>query len=139
VTGNMSPSPPRQSAGKRWVRRIGAGIVGILVWLLGGFFSTPVNEIGDNAVERAKSYVFGQDQPIELQPICDELRQGKVIAPHAEKDAAYHYRCAQSRQWITEQQIRRRCVEQWGEDARLVLKDPDSASGWKCHTRGRLR
>jgi hypothetical protein len=76
---------------------------------------------------------------LELQPVCDALHQGKVIAPHAETNAAYHYRCTGSDRWITQQQIAQRCVAQWGHDAQLVLKDRDSASGWKCHVRGWAR
>src|SRR6266487_1560445 len=112
----MAESPPtnatRQPARKKWLRRIGTGIVGILVWLAGEFFSTPVNEASDNLVQRAKEYVFGRDNPIELQPICDALKQGRIVAPPAERDAAHHYRCELSSRRITEKQIARRCATQ---------------------------
>jgi hypothetical protein len=83
-----------------------------------------------------RQYVFGVDEPIELSPLCENL--GGIVAPPAEIDAAFHYRCARSGRTITRAQIERRCKAQWGSNADLVLRDPNSASGWKCHTPGLL-
>jgi len=111
--------------------------LGILTFIAAQFFSPPINEASTSLIDRAHAYVFGVDHPIELSPICQRL--GGIVAPHAEKDAAYHYRCRRSKQTITKHQIEQRCVTQWGPNARLVLIDPDSASGWTCHTPGVLR
>ena len=134
---NERPSesgPPRR---RRWIRRIGAGVVGIATFIAVQFFSPPINEASTSLISRAHAYVFGVDHPIELSPICQGL--GGIAAPHAEKDAAYHYRCKRSKQTIAKEQIEQRCRTQWGADARLVLIDPDSASGWTCRTPGVLR
>jgi hypothetical protein len=76
------------------------------------------------------------DYPIELSSICTNL--GGIVAPPAEQNAAYQYRCQDSKQPITKQQIAQQCRIQWGPNAKLVLRDPDSASGWTCHTPGAL-
>jgi hypothetical protein len=34
---------------------------------------------------------------------------------------------------ISRRQIEQRCIAQWGPNAQLFLRDPNSASGWKCH------
>jgi hypothetical protein len=84
-----------------------------------------------------RRYALGVDQPIELRPLCENL--GGIVAPPAERDAAFHYRCAESTQTITRAQIEGRCKDQWGSGAQLVLRDRNSASGWKCHAPGWLR
>lgn len=89
------------------------------------------------ATPGGRGYAFGVDKPIELRPLCEHL--GGIVAPPAEDNAAFHYRCARSVGPITRLQIERRCKDQWGADAELVLRDPDSASGWKCHRRGLLK
>ncbi|SRR6266516_4232153 len=133
------PSSPRHASPRqRWIRRIGNGIIAILIWLIAQIFITPVNQLSSNLVDRGRNYITGEDHPIELQPICTNLNQGRIVAPPAEKNAAFHYRCARSKQMITRGQIEQRCITQWGRNAKLVLRDPDSASGWKCHTPGWL-
>jgi hypothetical protein len=79
--------------------------------------------------------IFGFDQPIELSPLC--ANAGGIEAPPAEINAAYHYQC-RSGNVITSTQIGQRCKAQWGPTAQLVLQDPNSAAGWKCHTPGWL-
>jgi hypothetical protein len=136
-------TPPTRSAGRRLPRllkRVGAGLAGggllagFLLWLASQFFAPPVNEAGLDTAQRVVAFVVGEDKPIELKPLCSA--QGGIVAPPAEKDAAFHWRCQRSSRPITREQIAERCTAQWGKEAELVLRDPDSSSGWKCHLRG---
>lgn len=79
---------------------------------------------------------LGVDKPIELKPLCEHLGTGGIVAPPTEKSAAFHYHCAGSDEPITRTQIEQRCKDQWGTNAKLVLRDPNSAAGWKCHVGG---
>jgi hypothetical protein len=135
-------SPPQQPKDKRPLHMaiLGAiaGAVGtILIGLIVAFLTPAVTESGKGTVPRLLAPVVGIDQPIELSPLC--AKQGGILRPHAEKNAAYHFHCKNSSRPITKQQIAKRCAEQWGPEAELKLRDPDSASGWKCHLRGWLR
>jgi hypothetical protein len=128
----------RRRSVKTWLRRVGVGAAGaFLIWFASQFFAPPVNQAGLNVGQRLASYVIGEDKPIELKPLCD--KQGGIVAPPAEKDAAYHWRCRRSTRLITREQIAERCAAQWGNEAKLALREPDESSGWKCHFRGLLR
>lgn len=94
----------------------------------------PVNHVIHDITDPVGSYLGGIDHPIELSPICKDL--GGIVAPHAEKNAAYQYQCRDSKKTIAKQQIAQQCRIQWGPNAKLELRDPDSASGWTCHTPG---
>jgi hypothetical protein len=111
-----------------WWRRILTALTGVLIWFLAQVFSAPVAQFGETAVHSTTVYLFGEDHPIELQPICDALHQGKVVPPHAETNAAYHYRCTDSHELITRQQIANVCATEWS-GGHLVLRNPDSADG----------
>jgi hypothetical protein len=142
VTAGSSSSQPPSPGGKKWLRRIALAIMGALgtisVGLVIAFFTTPVNEAGASTVPRLWGRVVGSDKSVELKVICQ--RQGDtIVSPPSETDAAFHYRCRRGKRNISEPQIAKRCMEQWGNDVRLVLRDRDSASGWKCHKRGWLR
>jgi hypothetical protein len=133
----VSPGPQPLPAKKASRGRISAGVLsGILVGLLVGVLVPPVNQVVHNVADRTHSYFYGVNHPIELSPLCKYL--GGIVAPPAERDAAYQYRCAHSQRAISRNQIRLRCISQWGPSARLVLLDPNSASGWTCHTPGIL-
>jgi hypothetical protein len=108
-----------------------------LIWFASQFLAPPVNQAGLNTAQRLATYFIGEDKPVELKPLYD--KQGGIVAPPAEKDAAYHWRCRRSPSPITRQQIAERCAAQWGKEAKLVLRDRDESSGWKCHFRGLLR
>jgi hypothetical protein len=133
-------TPPTRSAGKRLLRRVGAVLVGggalggLLLWLAAQLVAPPINEAGLRGEQRVAALLVGEYRPIELKPLC--ATQGGIVAPPAEKDAAYHWRCQRSSGPITPQQIAERCAAQWGKEAELVLTDPDSSSGWKCHLGG---
>jgi len=77
---------------------------------------------------------LGVDRPIELKPLCQQF--GGIVAPPTERNAAFHYHCVGSNEPITRTQIKQRCKDQWGLSAKLVLRNPDSAAGWKCHVGG---
>jgi hypothetical protein len=113
-------------------RRVAEIVIAVIAGLLVGSLSPPVNQIIDNI----GGYFFGVDQPIELSSICKNM--GGIVAPHAETNAAYQWHCAHSSRSISRHQIEQRCTAQWGPDAQLFLRDPNSASGWKCHTPGLL-
>ncbi len=110
---------------------------GLLLWLAAQFIAPPVNQAGLATTQRLVAYVVGEDKPIELKPLC--IKQGGIVPPPAEKDAAFHWRCQRSSRPITRQQIAKRCAAQWGTELKLVLRDQDSAAGWKCHKRGWFR
>jgi hypothetical protein len=120
TSGDFSPSKARQTARIATLVLVGL-MVGLILPLL-----TP----------QGRSATFGVNHPIELRPLCEGL--GGIIAPPAERDAAFHYRCKSSTDTITQAQIEQRCHDQWGTRARLVLRDRDSAAGWTCHTPGWL-
>jgi hypothetical protein len=101
----------------------------LLTGVLLGFTSLLTTPLG-------RQYAFGTDRPIELSPLCAHL--GGIVAPPAERNAAYHYRCVQSTNPISRDQIAQRCKVQWGFNAKLLLHDRNSAAGWKCHVRGLL-
>lgn len=117
-------------------RRLGVWVLGVLggviIGLMVGVLSPPVN----HAISDLKGKLFGVDHPIELAPICKDL--GGIIVPPAERDAAYQYHCGRSSRPISRHEVEQRCVAQWGPAAKLVLLDPDSASGWTCQTPGWL-
>jgi hypothetical protein len=125
---------------KKRSRRIWTGIIGALMTIVTGlaivFLTPPINQVGTKALH-GWTRVVGADLPVELRPLC--AGQGGIVAPPAEKDAAYHWRCRGSSYPITEQQIATRCHQQWGQEVNLVLRDRDASSGWKCHKRGWLR
>jgi hypothetical protein len=127
----------RPSVRRRARRRIRKAVaVGVVVGLLVAVLAPPVNQAIDRVTVSALSQLFGTDHPIELSPICGNL--GGILAPPPEMHAAYQYRCANSRHAISRGQIFQRCISQWGRKAQLELRDPDSASGWTCHTPGLL-
>jgi len=113
-------------------RRVAEILIALITGLLVGVLLPPVSHIIDNI----GGYLFGVDQPIELSPICNNM--GGIVPPHAETNAAYQWRCAHSSRWISRRQIQQRCITQWGPNAQLFLRDPNSASGWKCRTPGLL-
>ena len=139
MTATASPSqrtkPPRTKRFRRIVGSILGG--GFLLWLAAQFVAPPVNQAGLAASQRLVAYVVGEDRPIELAPLC--IKQGGIVRPQAEKDAAFQWRCERSRHLITRQQIAQQCADQWGPELELVLRDRDSAAGWKCHKRGWIR
>jgi hypothetical protein len=124
-----------QHSTSRWKRRGGwvLGVLGgVLIGLMVAVLSPPVN----HAISDVHGMVFGVDHPIELAPICEGL--GGIVAPPAEKYAAYQYHCRRSSHLISRREVEQRCLAQWGRHAQLVLIDPDSASGWTCRTPGWL-
>lgn len=87
------------------------------------------------AAPAGRQYVFGVDRPVEIAPLCGG--KAYLVSPPIETNAAYHYHCVGSTHVITPAQIAQRCNDQW-PNSQLVLRDPDSAAGWKCHVRGFL-
>jgi hypothetical protein len=130
------PTPPR----KKWLRRLGIALLGALgaiaVGLAVVFFTPPVTQASSKA-QSWWGHVVGVDLPVEIKYVC--AKPEDLVSPPREKDAAYHYRCKGSSRTITRQQIAKRCALQWGTAVKLVLRDRDMASGWKCHQRGWLR
>jgi hypothetical protein len=119
---------------RRRIRAIVSTVVTLLVGLFIGAVSPTLSQPVQNAVESTIHYFFGVDEPIELSQICNNL--GGILAPHAEADAAYKWRCTRSQQVISRAQIKQMCQAEWGAKAQLVLLDPNSAAGWKCHISG---
>jgi hypothetical protein len=133
----VSSGRNRLSANRRRRRRtIVSTLVALLVGLFSGAVSPILSQPVQNTVESIFHYFSGVDQPIELSTICKNL--GGIVAPHAETDAAYKWRCARSQQTISPSQIKQMCRTEWGPKAQLVLRDPNSAAGWKCHMPGSL-
>jgi hypothetical protein len=88
------------------------------------------------AAPAGRQYVFGVDHGVELYLICGANRSD-LDSPPSEVNAAYHYHCVGSTHMITPAQIAQRCQDQW-PGSQLVLRDANSAAGWKCHVRGLL-
>jgi hypothetical protein len=132
-TGSSEQDHPSDKERRR--RRAGAAtLVSLLVLLFAGTVGPILNQGAQNAYEAVVHHVSGIDEPIELSPICANL--GGIVAPHAEAGAAYKWRCALSQQTITPSQIKQMCTTQWGPKARLILRDANSAAGWKCNIPG---
>jgi hypothetical protein len=132
--GRAAPSSQRTAEDhqrRRWFLGL---VTAVIAGLLTGALLAPVNHAIHDITNPIGSYLVGTDHSVELSPICKDL--GGLVAPPAEKNAAYQYQCRDSKQTITRQQIAQRCRIQWGPNAKLVLRDPDSASGWTCHTPG---
>jgi hypothetical protein len=111
-----------RSRGSRVLRVATTVSVGAVVGL-GLFLATP----------SGRQDAFGVNEPIELSPLC--VNAGGIVAPPAEINAAFQYRC-RSGHVITRAQIGQRCTTQWGPTAQLVLEDRNSAAGWTCHVPG---
>jgi hypothetical protein len=124
----------RDSASRR--RRRGGWILGVVGGVIIGLLADVLYPPLNHAISDLQGNVFGVDHPIELAPICDGL--GGIIAPHAERGAAYKYHCRRLSRPISRHEIEEQCVVQWGPGAQLVLHNPDSASGWACRTPGWL-
>ncbi len=137
MTAGSAPALPSHPTGKKQLRRVILGALGaIVIGLTIAFFTPPVTQ-ATTTMESWWGRVVGVDKPIELKPIC--AKQGGIVPPPAEKNAAFHWRCKGSSHPITPQQIAERCAAQWGPEFRLMLRDRDASSGWKCHKRGLLK
>lgn len=131
----QSSGRQRSSAKRRRRRRaIVTQLVTLLIGLLTGAVSPILSQPAQNTSESIIHYFSGVDQPIELSTICKNL--GGIVPPNAETDAAYKWRCADSQQAISPSQVKQMCRTEWGPKAQLVLRDPNSAAGWKCHIPG---
>jgi hypothetical protein len=132
---SVQHQPSQPSEKKRRRRRPGAAtLAALLVGLFVGIVAPILSQGVVNAYESTVRHFSGVDEPIELSSICTNL--GGIVPPHAATDAAYKWRCARSRQTITPSQIKHMCTTEWGPKAQLVLRDPNSAAGWKCHIPG---
>lgn len=136
VGSSKGSDAPASDHPRRRKSTLVALLTGIFIGIVVAVIGPVAVRVTYSAWSNVASHLVGVDHPIELAPIC--VNRGGIMSPPAEDNAAFHWRCMDSRRPISRAQIEQRCKDEWGSAARLVLRDPNAAAGWTCHTRGLL-